>query len=203
MILIGQYLSPFVRRVAVALQTYGIAYRHEPWSTIPDRDRIVPLNPLGRVPVLVLDSGETLFESGAILDYLDELAGPEKALIAASGPDRWAALRICALATGACEKLVSLIYERRNHEIVSEDYIARCEGQVERAIAALDADRAGRSTQFWFGDRITHADIAVTCAVTFLGKAQPELAARHAWPALAEHAGRCEELPAFRAVFPA
>ena len=71
MILIGQYDSPFVRRVAVALQIYGIVYDHVPWSTFGDGDQVARHNPLKRVPALVLDDGEVLIESGAILDYLD------------------------------------------------------------------------------------------------------------------------------------
>ena len=78
LILIGQYDSPFVRRVGIALRLYGHAYDHRPWSTFGDADRIASLNPLRRVPTLVLDDGEVLIESGAILDHLDELAGPSQ-----------------------------------------------------------------------------------------------------------------------------
>ena len=82
MFLIGQYDSPFVRRVAIALRLYGIAFEHRPWSTFGDADKIAPYNPLRRVPTLVLDDGEALIESTAILDYLDELVGPDRAMIA-------------------------------------------------------------------------------------------------------------------------
>jgi glutathione S-transferase len=82
MILIGQYDSPFVRRVAIALRLYGLPFEHRPWSTFGDADKIAPFNPLRRVPTLVLDDGEALIESMAILDYLDELVGPDKAMIA-------------------------------------------------------------------------------------------------------------------------
>ena len=82
MILIGQYDSPFVRRVAIALRLYGLAFEHRPWSTFGDADKIAAFNPLRRVPTLVLDDGEVLIESAAILDYLDELVGPAKAMIA-------------------------------------------------------------------------------------------------------------------------
>ena len=112
MILIGQYDSPFVRRVAIALRLYGIAFEHRPWSTFGDADKIAPYNPLRRVPTLVLDGGEVLIESTAILDYLDETVGPDKAMIARSGAERRKQLRICALATGLGDKAVSLIYER-------------------------------------------------------------------------------------------
>src|ERR1700719_3728571 len=98
MILIGQYDSPFVRRTAIALKLYGLPFEHRPWSTFAEGDKIAPFNPLRRVPTLVLDSGEALIESAAILDYLDDLVGAEKAMIAARGPERRHALKICALA---------------------------------------------------------------------------------------------------------
>ncbi|WP_204273919.1 glutathione S-transferase family protein, partial [Stenotrophomonas maltophilia] len=69
-------------------------------------------NPLRRVPTLVLDDGETLIESAAILDYLDERAGAEKAMLAANGELRRKALKVIALATGLADKAVSLLYER-------------------------------------------------------------------------------------------
>src|SRR3954467_323496 len=87
MILIGQYDSPFVRRVAIALRLYAMPFEHRPWSTFGDADKIAPFNPLRRVPTLVLDDGETLLESGAILDHLDEMAGAERAPIAEEGGD--------------------------------------------------------------------------------------------------------------------
>ena len=77
MFLIGQYDSPFVRRTAIALRLYDLPFEHRPWSTFGDADKIAPYNPLRRVPTLVLDSGEALIESFAILDYLDDLVGPE------------------------------------------------------------------------------------------------------------------------------
>src|ERR1700675_1118168 len=87
MILIGQYDSPFVRRVAIALRLYGLAFEHRPWSTFGDADKIAPFNPFGRVPTLVFEDGEVLIESSAILDYLDEVVGPSKAMIALSVPE--------------------------------------------------------------------------------------------------------------------
>jgi glutathione S-transferase len=74
MILIGQFDSPFVRRVGIALRLYDLPFEHRPWSTFGDADKIAPYNPLRRVPTLVLDDGEVLIESTAILDHLDETA---------------------------------------------------------------------------------------------------------------------------------
>src|SRR3954463_15651079 len=115
MILIGQYDSPFVRRVGIALTLYGMAFKHRPWSVFGDTEKIRPINPLVRVPTLVLDDGEVLMESHSILDYLDNTVGRERALFPSNEPARHKALRIAALATGTGEKAVSLFYEKRLH----------------------------------------------------------------------------------------
>src|ERR1044072_8887145 len=112
MFLIGQYDSPFVRRVAIAMRLYGIAFEHRPWSTFGDADKIAPYNPLRRVPTLVLDNGEALIESFARLAYLDEMVGPDKARLPGRGEARRKQLRLCALANGVGDKPVSLVYER-------------------------------------------------------------------------------------------
>jgi glutathione S-transferase len=197
MILIGQYDSPFVRRVAIALRLYGLAFEHRPWSTFGDADKIAPYNPLRRVPTLVLDDGEVLIESTAILDHLDELVGPAKAMIAENGPRRREALKVCALATGLGDKAVSLVYERLLHREKSEVWMARCQTQISGVLDALEADRAGRKSAFWFGEKIGHADIAVACVLRFTGEAHASVFDAKRWPALAAHAARCEALPPF------
>jgi len=199
MILIGQYDSPFVRRVAIAMRLYGIAFEHRPWSTFGDAEKIAPFNPLRRVPTLVLDDGEVLVESAAILDYLDELAGP-KAMIAESGAERRAALKVCALASGLADKAVSLLYERVLRDQRSEVWIVRCNAQIGGVLDALERDREGRATSYWFGKAIGHADIAVACALRFVREAHPAAFDAARLPALAAHAARCEDLPAFRAI---
>src|SRR6476646_1396334 len=106
MILIGQYDSPFVRRVAIAMRLYGLPFEHRPWSTFGDADKIAPYNPLRRVPTLVLDDGEALIESTMILDYLDDRVGPDRAMIAPRGDARRRHLRSCALEMGLGAKRV-------------------------------------------------------------------------------------------------
>ncbi|WP_250452929.1 glutathione S-transferase family protein [Caballeronia sp. ATUFL_M2_KS44] len=200
MILIGQYDSPFVRRVAIALSLYGIAFEHRPWSVFGDADKIAPFNPLVRVPTLVLDSGDVLIESAMILDYLDEEAGAARALIASEGNERREALKVCALATGFADKAVALVYERVLHEETSEAWVNRCTGQVERVLDALEADRAARPSPFWFGDAIGHADIAVACALRFAREAHAPIFAGERWPALIAHGDRCEALDVFQSI---
>ncbi|MFO1519628.1 MAG: glutathione S-transferase family protein [bacterium] len=201
MIFIGQYDSPFVRRVAIAMRRYGLAWEHRPWSVGGNAEEIAAFNPLRRVPVLVLDSGECLVESSAILDYLDELVGPERALLPRSGPARRAGLRVCALATGLADKAVSLVYERAlraGHE--SPVWVARCKTQIEGALAFLEKERAASPGEWWLKEGFSHADIAVGCALTFLAQAHPDLFVADQRPALAAHVQRCEALAEFREI---
>lgn len=199
MILIGQYDSPFVRRVAVAMKLYGFDYEHRPWSVFGDAEKIAALNPTRRVPTFIDDDGEVLTESFAILDRLDDLAGPQRALIAPTGLDRRHALKVCAFATNVADKAVSLVYERVLHERGTPMWVERCRAQIEGVLQALEADRAGRPGPWWFGDRIGHADIAVGCVLRFVSEAHPDVYAAADWPALAAHAAACEALPAFQA----
>src|SRR5215469_6427289 len=83
--LFGTYLSPFTRRVAAALISRGIPYEHDDLNGYLDPARARALNPVGKVPVLVLDDGEHLIDSGAILDHIDELVGPDRALTPRNG----------------------------------------------------------------------------------------------------------------------
>jgi glutathione S-transferase len=200
MILIGQYDSPFVRRVGIALTLYGLAFEHRPWSVFGDPEKIRPYNPLLRVPTLVLDDGEALIESHSIIDHLDSLMPAERALFPRTEPARRQALKVAALATGAAEKAVSLFYELRLHREVSDVWVARCGAQIAEALAVLEADRAGRAGDHWFGDRIGHADIAVAAMLRFLAEAHPGLLPMVGFPALAAHAARLEKLPAFQAI---
>jgi glutathione S-transferase len=197
MILIGQYDSPFVRRVAIAMRLYGLPFEHRPWSTFGDGDRIAPFNPLRRVPTLVLDGGEALIESTAILDYLDELVGPERAMIAERGPARRHSLRVCALASGLGDKAVSLLYERILRKDPSKIWVERCEAQIGGVLDVLEKERVGIATPYWFGEKIGHADIAVACVLRFTSEAHPALLSAARYPALSAHAARCEALPAF------
>jgi glutathione S-transferase len=197
MFLIGQYDSPFVRRVAIALRLYGLVFEHRPWSTFGDADAIAPYNPLRRVPTLVLDDGEALIESTAILDFLDELVGPERAMIAERGPERRHHLKICALGSGLGDKAVSLIYERVLRKDQLRLWVERCEAQIGGVLALLEQERAAVPTPYWFGDTIGHADIMVACALRFTGEAHPHLFDAVRYPALSAHAARCEALPMF------
>jgi glutathione S-transferase len=200
MFLIGQYDSPFVRRVAIALRLYGIAFEHRPWSTFGDAAKIAPYNPLLRVPTLVLDDGEALIDSTAILDHLDERVGSAKAMIPESGPERRKHLRILALATGLGDKAVSLIYERVLRKEQSKVWVERCAMQILGVLDVLEKERAAARTPYLFGETIAHADIALACALRFTREAHPNLFDASRYGALAAHADGCEALPPFKEI---
>jgi glutathione S-transferase len=195
MILIGQYDSPFVRRVGVALRLYDILFRHEPWSSFGESDKIRAYNPLTRVPTLVLDDGMALTDSHLILGYLDSLVGPGRRLWPAAGRDRAEAYRVAGIATGAADKAVSLFYEIRLHATTSDLWRERCARQIVDALAALEASRAARPTPYWFGNAITHADIAAACAIRFITEVHGERVNLGALPALRAFSDRMEALP--------
>jgi glutathione S-transferase len=200
MILIGQYDSPFVRRVGIALTLYELPFEHRPWSTFGDADKIRLINPLTRVPTLVLDNGEVLIESHSILDYLDSLVPPDRAMFPTTEPMRHQALRIASLATGLGEKAVSLFYEKTFHREVSEIWVARCRSQIDATLRVLEASCTEKSDKFWFGSHIGHADIAVAAVLRFIGEAHPGMVLKTDYPALYAHSARLEALPAFQQI---
>ena len=200
MILIGQYDSPFVRRVAIAMTLYGMSFEHRPWSTFGDGNLIEPFNPLRRVPTLVIGDGSVLIDSAYILDWLDEQAG-EAALIARSGPARREAFYHIALTTGFSDKCVALFYEKVLHAQTSDIWLERLETQIGATLDRLDVIRAATATPWLFGDRPGHADIALGCAVRHAREAHKDAIDWSSRPALLTHSEACENLDVFKAIF--
>ena len=204
MILIGQYDSPFVRRVGIALTLYGITFEHRPWSSFGDADRLREYNPLTRVPTLVLDGeseqnqGFVLIDSHMILDYLDSLV--DQPMFPRAEPERHKVLKVAALACGLADKAVSLFYERAMHETVSPDFEARCIEQISAALVALEDDLARRAGPYWF-DALSHADIAATCAMGFVIEAHPDLINSADYPALHRLSSELEATEAFQTIY--
>lgn len=196
--LIGQYDSPFVRRVGIALTHAGIAFRHLPWSSFGDARRLRALNPLTRVPTMVLEDGGVLVDSHAMLDHIDRRAAV--AMRPAGGAARDAALRIEGLATGLADKAVALFYEKRMHTEVSQAWVARCREQIAATALALEAEAVSRPEGFWFGGTLGHADIALACAWRFVREAHPGLLAEQRLLTLVAQCAALERLPVFRAV---
>lgn len=177
--LVGRMLSPFVRRVAATLNLYGHEWESWPLSTVTDMAEIMRVNPVGRVPVLYLDSGEALVDSAAILDHLDEQAGAG-ALTPRAGAERRAVMQAVAIGLGAAEKTVAAIYEgqRRPEALRWPEALAKLQAQAAGGFAALDAMLDGK--EFLALGRLTQADVTAAIAYDFACTVMPEWAAGQA-----------------------
>ncbi len=204
MILTGQLDSPFVRRVAIALNIYRIPYEHNVISAYGDFSELLTFNPLGKVPALKLDDGTMLADSSLILDYLDRLAGLEESLWPFALPARAKALAHVGVAVGLAEKAVEFRTEtvRRPTDKIDRPRIERVLAQISSALMWLESHTSVNG--FIAGEDITHADIASAVAVTFVANKNPEHLAQvketgEGYKNLVAHTGRCEALEEFKA----
>jgi len=165
MLLIGVNRSPFTRRVAITLNIYGVPFEQRPLSGFGNRADVRASNPLGRIPALLLDSGETLIDSDAIVDHLDEVYGGEQPLTPRSGADRRAVLKIAAMMMGACEKCLHAAYEVNHHppEKVHQPWIDDCMAQAANALGAIEA-MIDPNEQYLLLGRLTQADVTAVVA---------------------------------------
>lgn len=201
MILFGRYRSPFTRRVAIAMRIYGFAYEHRPITAWSDLEELRKINPVGRVPGLQLDSGELLFDSYAILDYLDQLAGPRRALLPPAEPRRHEVQRMIACAMGALEKMAHAVYAQTMvpPEKVHAPWVEHSEAQASSALRWLEAIEP---SPWLAGQHLTHADVATVVLFDFIGIASPRLVEGHRYLKLRALSARANDLPAFRQTSP-
>jgi glutathione S-transferase len=191
MILVGQFDSPFVRRVAVTLHHYHMPYTRNPISVFRNVPEMRKINPLIRVPALILETGETLIDSSAIIDHLDEMAGPARALTPAHGPERRKVLQTLALALGTMDKALVLFYERLFHidKHINRDYEKRLMSQTSAGLAQLERDCGAP----WFIDeKMTQADITIGCILGYMKLRLPDVFPAEKFPKLHALALHCE-----------
>jgi glutathione S-transferase len=196
MVLVGQYDSPFVRRVAVTLHHYGMSFTRNSLSVFADAKDMQKINPLVRIPSLILDNGETLIDSAAIIDMLDEMVGPSRALIPPLGPERRKILQAVAIAQGAGEKAGQVVYERFFHPgtSLSREWEQRCLLQLAAALDRLESQCAA---PWYFGGHMSHADVMTGCLIGYLNLRLPESFPADRYPALEALAQRCERQEEF------
>jgi glutathione S-transferase len=134
--------SPFGRKVKLAASLLGLSEQIKivPADTNDENESLRQQNPVGKIPVLVLEDGSTLFDSRVIVEYLDHRAGGGK-IIPREPAARFAALRLQALADGMTDAQILLIYEGRwrppeHHVQKWTDYQA---DKIKRGLAALEA----------------------------------------------------------------
>ena len=195
--LIGRYDSPYVRRVGVSLHVLGLAFEHLPLSPFSQAEEFRKFSAIGRMPTLVLDNGEVLIESAAILDHLDEIVGPRRSLIPASGAERRKSLRILACATAACDKAISINYERRRPAaLIFVDWISRCRTQLDAALSELE------SLEMKLDDRqpLKQIEITVGCMFAYVKRVEPDAVTDGHYPCLDRLSAACETRQQFRLV---
>lgn len=191
MILIGQYDSPFVRRVAVTLNHYHMPFTRNPLSVFGNKKDVQAINPLLRVPALILETGETIIDSHAIIDHLDQVAGAPRALTPAHGPERRRVMQIVVLATGTSEKVQQLFFERYFHDkkSVSADLDKRLSSQIEATLKKLEGDCG---TPWFIDNTMTQADVTIGCMISHLKLRLPEFFPAERYPKLHALSRHCE-----------
>lgn len=197
--LIGLLDSPYVRRVAIALKVMEIPFAHAPISVFRGYDAFAAINPVVKAPTLVTDDGTVLMDSQLILDFVARLVPEQRRLV----PQDLGAFarhqRLTGLALAACEKSVSLVYERdlRPAERRHQPWADRVREQLVQAYGLVEAE-IGATDGWQFGARPTEACIATAVAWSFTVALLPEHAEGLAGPRLRAFAQWAEEAPAFR-----
>src|SRR5262245_56993409 len=175
--------SPFGRKARIAISVLGLdsKVKVEPASTQDPADPISKQNPLGKVPVLILDDGSTLFDSPVILEYLDVLAGGGK-IVPKETNARFDALRLEALCDGVLDASILIVYERRyrSPEMAVRRWLDLQAGKVERALAALEGAALSLDTPPNVG-QITLACALGYCDFRFKGEWRKDHPALVAW----------------------
>lgn len=176
--LLSSPTSPYARKVRIALAEKKIdceVLDASPWAP----DSIVPShNPLGKVPVLLLDDGTALYDSRVIVEYLDTVS-PVSRLIPEPSRQRIAVKRWEALADGMCDAAVAIVREgARPAKQQSAEAIARQREKIERGIVDMATELADK---VWCnGEAHSLADIAMGCALGYLDLRHPTIAWRSA-----------------------
>ena len=195
--LIGAVTSPYVRKVRVVMAEKKLDYQfvlEDVWAN----DAIVASNPLGKVPCLIMEGGEAVFDSRVIVEYVDTLS-PVGKLIPSSGRERAEVRTWEALADGLMDAAILARLEqtwggRRDGER-SQAWIDRQMGKIDAALAAMTKGLGDKP--FCTGIHLTLADIAVGCAVGYLDFRFPQIEWRKRHLSLAGLADKLSQRQSF------
>ncbi len=164
--LIGSLTSPYVRKARVVLAEKKIDYDFELDSPWVAGNLVAAVNPLGKIPVLVLDDNTVLFDSRVIVEYLDNVA-PNNKLMSGTNRERSEVKRWEALADGICDAAALVFLERkRPEEQQSTEWIARQEQKILHGVEFMSAELGDNA--WCMGTHFSLADVAVGCALGYL-----------------------------------
>ena len=171
--LVGSLTSPFVRKVRVVLAEKKIDCSFEIESPYAPGNPLTRLNPLGKIPVLILDDGTPVYDSRVIVDYLDSTT-PNNRLIPASGRERLLVKRWEALADGICDAAATIFLENKRPDgEKSPDWMVRQRQKIDAGVAAMSTDLG--ESEWCSGARLSLADLATGCALGYLSFRLAEL----------------------------
>jgi glutathione S-transferase len=199
--LVGPWLSGFTRRVGITMKLLGIPFEHLDLNAYTDKEAVRRYSPMGKVPALVLDSGEVLIDSSGILDVLQEMVGSDKALIPPSGPARLRALKLTGIGMNIYPKLTSLYDESlrpKSHQLQSVFV-----GLAEQAIIGFKMLEEETGDGWLVNDKFSQADIMT--AVCYQGASMavlPEHVTAQNFSRLAALTGRAMKIDAFASTVP-
>ena len=195
--LIGALTSPYVRKVRVVMAEKKLECElvlEDVWGS----DAIVKSNPLGKVPCLVLDGGEAIFDSRVIVEYLDTLS-PVGKLIPPSGRERTEVRTWEALADGLLDASLLARMEAtwtgRTAEQRSQAWIDRQMRSVHNALKSMSQGLGDKP--FCAGNHLSLADVAVGCALGYLDFRFPAIAWRDSHPNLLKLFDKLATRPSF------
>jgi len=198
--LIGTPTSPYTRKARVVLAEKRIEYEFVIDAPYDAASEVPAYNPLGKVPVLVLDDATTIFDSRVIVEYLDN-ASPVAKLMPQGTRHRIQARRWEALADGCTDAIQAMVIEkRRPQEFQYGPFLERQQDKIARALQVMSDDLGTRS--YCCGDLFNLADIAVGCCLGFLDLRLPEVAWRATYPNLAKLAEKLAQRPSFKETVP-
>ena len=191
--LIGMLDSPYVRRVAISLKLLDMPFTHESVSVFRQFDHFRSINPVVKAPTLVAADGTVLMDSALILEHIEKQSG--RSLMPADARAHTRALRLVGLAMAACEKSVSIFYERNLRPAVHEPWFERISGQLLLAYGALEKEMPDG----WFDGGAVQQD-ALTTAVAwrFTQHVISDVVPAGDFPRLVALSQRAEATPAFR-----
>lgn len=200
-LLIGMLDSPFVRRVAIALELYGLDYENLSLRTVGDASLFAEYSPLRRAPTLRLPDGALLFDSQLILDHLDEHAEPASALLPREPKARLLARQVIAIAAGIADKSVDGVYEKVFHPSASQSQLWLERIQLQLHDSALWLDRIAPAHNYLTGAQLCHADIIVGTSLCFAREAHPDWLGLEKAPRLQAWLKRLNALPVFQKTY--
>lgn len=198
--LIGSHTSPFARKVRIVLAEKKIEYEFvidSPWF---EDSKVPEINPLGKIPVLVLDDETPLFDSRVIVEYIDNVT-PNSKLFPAPNRERTEVKRWEALADGICDAAASAFLEaKRPKAQKSNDWIERQRGKIMRSLEFM-AEELGEKT-FCMGTHLSMADIATGTALGYLCFRFPDIDWQESHPNLAKLYAKLMQRPSFADTVP-